>query len=513
MPTIAGMLRSTAGRVPDAPALTFEDTEYSYLELDHAVDRYAAALLEVGVARGDRVALMSTNSDLFVLTFYAVLRLGAILVPVNPGSAPPEVAHLVNDSGADILIFAPALADKVAPEGVLPEGLRTALALGECEGFPDLTALVAATVPVLEPTADETVREDDDALILYTSGTTGQPKGALFDHHRAACVATSMVGTLGMRAGDRFLHVAPLYHAAEMGIMLIPGTLLGAKHVILPGFDPLRVLQTMAEEQITMFFGVPTMYQLMMRALPDANTGDLPAWRTGLFGAAPMPAHAVRQLVATWPGVAFMQLCGQTEGGPTGIYSTHEQVLERPDASGRQGVVLTEARVVGLDGRAASPGETGELQLRAESVMKGYWNNPEATAAAFDGDWLRTGDVARVDSDGYLTLVDRLKDMIISGGRNVYSLEVENALASHPDVLDVAVIARPHPDFGESIVAVVTPRDGAVVTLSDVQAHCRDLIADYKIPHDLVVSGIPRNTSGKVLKNRLREQVVGSTLV
>jgi fatty-acyl-CoA synthase/feruloyl-CoA synthase len=263
----------------------------------------------------------------------------------------------------------------------------------------------------------------------------------------------------------------------------------------------------MAEEQITMFFGVPTMYQLMMRALPDANTGDLPAWRTGLFGAAPMPAHAVRELVATWPGVAFMQLCGQTEGGPSGIYSTHEQVLERPDASGRQGVILTETRVVDEGGNQVKPGETGELQLRAESVMKGYWNDPAATAAAFDGDWLRTGDITRQDPDGYLTLVDRLKDMIISGGRNVYSIEVENALASHPSVQDVAVVARPHPDYGESIVAVVTPRDGAPLNLADIQAHCRRLIADYKIPHGLVLGPIPRNASGKVLKNRLREEV------
>lgn len=507
MPTIAGVLRSTAGRVPDTSALVFEGTTRTYRELDTTVDRYAAALRGAGVRHGDRVALMSTNSDRFVLTFYAVLRLGGIVVPVNPGSAPPEVAHLVADSGAEVVVFAPALAAVVAPEGSPAPGVRTALALGECPGFADLTALASAATPLAEEPA---VSEDDDALILYTSGTTGRPKGALFDHHRILCVATSMIGTLGMRAGDRFLHVAPLYHAAEMGIMLVPGTLLGATHVVLPGFDPARVLQVMAEEQITMFFGVPTMYQLMMRAAPEAGGGELPSWRTGLFGAAPMPEHAVRQLVETWPGVSFMQLCGQTEGGPTGIYSTHEQVLARPDASGRQGVVMTEARVVDDGGRPVSPGGSGELQLRAESVMKGYWNNPTATAEAFDGDWLRTGDVARLDPDGYLTLVDRLKDMIISGGRNVYTIEVENALAGHPAVQDAAVVGRPHPDYGESIVAVVTLREGASLTLDEARAHCRTLVADYKVPHDLVVASIPRNASGKVLKNRVREIVGGA---
>jgi acyl-CoA synthetase (AMP-forming)/AMP-acid ligase II len=506
MPTIAGVLRSTAGRVPDAVALVFEGTTCTYRELDATVDRYAAALHEAGVRHGDRVALMSTNSDRFVLTFYAVLRLGGILVPVNPGSAPPEVAHLLADAGAEVVVFAPALAAVVAPDGSPPPGVRAALALGECAGFADLTALASAATPLAEEPA---VSERDDALILYTSGTTGRPKGALFDHHRILCVATSMIGTLGMRAGDRFLHVAPLYHAAEMGIMLVPGTLLGVTHVVLPGFDPARVLRVMAEEQITMFFGVPTMYQLMMRAAPEVDAGKLPAWRTGLFGAAPMPEHAVRQLVETWPGVSFMQLCGQTEGGPTGIYSTHEQVLARPDASGRQGVVLTEARVVDGGGRPVSPGESGELQLRAESVMKAYWNNPTATAEAFDGNWLRTGDVARLDPDGYLTLVDRLKDMIISGGRNVYSIEVENALAEHPAVQDAAVVGRPHPEYGESIVAVVTLCDGATLTLDETRAHCRALVADYKVPHDLVVAPIPRNASGKVLKNQLRDLVGG----
>ncbi len=506
MPTIAGTLRSTANRVPDAEALQFGDTVLDYRELDLTVDRWATALRDRGVVKGDRIALMSLNSDMFVLAFYAVQRLGAILVPVNPASAPPEVDHIVADSGASLLLVAPALADKVrrGEDAPLPSALHEVLSLGPADGFEDLAAVAAASEPLSE---EIEVAETDDALILYTSGTTGKPKGALFDHHRTMCLATSMIASLGMKAGDRFLHVAPLYHAAEMGIMLVPGTLIGAKHVVVPGFDPAAVLDLMERERITMFFGVPTMFQLMMR-VPGAGDRDLSAWRTGLFGAAPMPAHAVRQMVETWPGVEFMQLCGQTEGGPTGIYSTHEQVVARPEASGRQGVVLTEVRVVDDAGNDVAPGETGELWLRAESVMKGYWNNPEATAAAFAGDWLRTGDIARVDAEGYLTLVDRLKDMIITGGRNVYSIEVENVLAGHPAVQDAAVVARPHADFGESIVAVLTLADGASLSLEELREYCRPLIADYKIPHDQVVAPIPRNASGKILKHRLRDEVV-----
>jgi len=258
MPTIAGTLRSTARRVPDAEALQFGDRLLSYRELDLEVDRYATALRDLGVVQGDRVCLMSGNSDLFVLAFYAVQRLGAVLVPVNPASAPPEVAHLVDDASASVLLVAAALTERVP---------------ADCPAttLEDLAASAATASPYGD---DVEVLESDDALILYTSGTTGKPKGALFDHHRTLTVATSMIGSLGQRAGDRFLHVAPLYHAAELAIMLVPGTLLGAKHVVLPGFDPAAVLDVMERERITMFFGVPTMFQVMMR-VPGARPGSV----------------------------------------------------------------------------------------------------------------------------------------------------------------------------------------------------------------------------------------------
>ena len=202
-----------------------------------------------------------------------------------------------------------------------------------------------------------------------------------------------------------------------------------------------------------------------------------------------------------------MQLCGQTEGGPGGIYCDVDQVKARPDASGRQALLFTEARVVDTIGNEVEAGGVGELILRGETIMKGYWNKPVETSETIRDGWLHTGDLARIDANGYMTLVDRLKDMIITGGENVYSVEVESALAAHPNIADVAVVGRPHPDFGESIVAVVTPREGARVTLEDVKAFCADRIARYKIPRDLVVGTIPRNPSGKILKHQLRERV------
>ena len=502
MPTIPGSLRYTARRVPGAPALVFGDRAYTYAELDTAVDRTANALAELGLRQGDRFALMAANSDRFVVTFYAALRLGAIVVPVNPASAPPEISYLLEDSDAAMFAFDPASAAAVttALEAGRPP---MAVALGAAEGFADLTELAAAA-PDREVT--DTVTEADDALILYTSGTTGRPKGALFDHHRAMWAGFIFVAACGMRVGDRFLHVAPLYHAAELGIMLIPGTMIGARHVILPRFDPATVLDTLESERITMFFGVPTMYQFLLR-LPDLADRDLSCWRTGLFGAAPMPASAVEQLVTALPQVSFIQLCGQTKAGPGGVYCDVEQVKARPDASGRQALPFTEARVADPEGHDVGPGGVGELLLRGESVMKGYWNKAAKTAEALRDGWLHTGDLARVDADGYLTLVDRLKDVIITGGHNVYSVEVEGALAAHPDVADVAVIGRPHPDYGESIVAVITPRDGANITLNDVKAFLRDRLSRHKVPHDVIIGAIPRNPSGKVLKHKLRAAV------
>ena len=505
MPTIDGTLRATARGRPTAHALTFGDSTYTYAELDAAVDRVAAKLAVLGLIKGDRFALMATNSDRFVIAFYAASRMGAVFVPINPASAPPEVDYLLRDSGSTMFAVDPALVPvlRAAETAGLPASLKCVVTLGPVEGYEDA---FAAGGPAAPP--EVSIAESDDSMIIYTSGTTGKPKGALFDHHRTIWVAVNCIATCGMRVGDRFLHVAPLYHGAELCIMLISGTLIGAKHVVLPGFDPAKVLGAMEAERITMFFGAPTMYIFLLRQ-PDLATRDLSAWRTGLFGAAPMPASKVEELTAALPDVEFIQLCGQTEGGPGGIFLSGEEVRARPDASGRGPLPLTESRVVDEEDNDVRADEVGELILRGETVMKGYWNNPIETAEALRGGWLRTGDLARIDADGYVTIVDRLKDMIITGGRNVYSVEVESALAGHPDIADCAVIARPHTEYGESIVAVVVPRGGRTVTLEDVRGFCRERIASYKLPHDLIViDTIPRNLSGKILKHKLRATLV-----
>ena len=504
-PTIGSALRATAMRVPEREALVFRERRYSYAELNSAVDRAAHVLRDRGMRKGDRLALMSTNTDWFVIAFYAAQRVGAVVVPVNPASTGPEIDYLVRDSGATLLLFAPKVA--AAIRDAAGSGLSNELSimcLGDDENHPDLIALAdeAPSTPV-----DVGVVADDNAEILYTSGTTGKPKGALFDQRQIMWHTAAFIACVGLKDRDRLLHDAPLYHSAELNLMLLPGTFCGATHFVHDGFDPSAVLDTLENERITMLFGVPTMFQFLLR-VPEVENRDVSAWRTGMFGAAPMAATTVEKLVATFPGVEFMQLCGQTEAGPGGIFASHDEVVARPDASGRSALINLEVRVVGEDGEDVAPGEVGEMVLRGLSVMKRYWNKPEQTAETIVDGWLHTGDLTLVDSDGYMTVVDRLKDMIITGGRNVYSVEVEGAVAAHPAVLDCAVVARPHPDFGESIVAVVTLTDGAELSIDELRELCGERIAHYKLPHDLVIlDEIPRNASGKILKREVRKVV------
>lgn len=503
MATLGQALARNAQRAPRREALVSAGRRLTYAELDGEVNRTANALAAAGLGKGDRLALMSPNTEGFVLTFYASMRLGLIVVPVNPRSAAPEVSYLLDDSGASAFVFDPALA-QTAVEGhrqaSAPPGLL--LATTPLEGCDDLAGLAAGQL-VDEP--DVNVTEGDDAEILYTSGTTGRPKGVLLDQHRVVWDGVNINMTVGMGDRERMCHVAPLYHSAELNLFLNGGMLVAATHVLLPAFDPASVLDTLETERITSFFGVPTMYQFLLDH-PSFAQRELSAWRVGMFGAAPMPPATIERLARAAPQVRLFNLCGPTEAGPSGIFLGPEGIARKPSANGRA-ITGMQARVVDQDGVDVGPGGTGEVVLRGETIMKSYWNKPEATAETLRDGWLHTGDLARVDEEGDFTLVDRIKDMIITGGMNVYSVEVENALAAHPDVADCAVVGAPHGTYGESIVAVITPREGAEPTLEQLREHTRTLIADYKAPHRLVIGEVPRNPSGKIVKHELRAKL------
>ncbi|MFM9377851.1 class I adenylate-forming enzyme family protein [Gordonia sp. VNK21] len=507
MTTIGSSLSYSAARTPDAPALCCGEQRLSYRELDEVVNRLARGFADHGLSKGDRCVLVSGNSIEFVLAFYAAARLGAIVVPVNPQSAAPEIAHIVSDSGAAMVLSEPGPAAAVdeALAHLGTAGTVTRLLLGPGEHGPD--ALEASREHSSLP-LDVQVNESDDALIVYTSGTTGLPKGVLMDHHRLlwAGVAISL-GTAGISDSACLLHVAPLYHSGQLTLMLISGIMLGAKHVILPRFEPRTVVETMAREKVTAFFGVPTMYQLMLDAQAELKL-DLSSWTSGFYGAAPMPAPLAARIQNEIPHARIYSFFGQTEAGPNGIYSRPAEVAARPDVTGYRATPMMAVRIVDSDGSDVRPGQVGEVLLRGESVMKGYWNNPAATAETLRDGWLHTGDLARLDDDGGMTIVDRIKDMIISGGRNIYSAEVESAVATHPAVADCAVVGRPHEVYGETVVAVVTPVPGQTLTIEDLRAHCASLLADYKLPRQLVVAPIPRNLSGKILKRAIRDDLL-----
>jgi fatty-acyl-CoA synthase len=499
MPTIGGIALSNARRVGDRDAVVVGDKRWDWRGLDHEIAAVAGALDEFGLGKGDRLAILCANSAEFVIATHATSRLGAIVVPVNTRLAPPEVAYILSDSGAVMLAYGAGEADLATGAGRLVDGVSL-LSLGPSTDHPDLMAGGNG-----EPVHEDRAAESDDAYILYTSGTTGRPKGALMDHHRAIWAALAQIVSLGLRDGDRYLHLGPMYHSGGM-TFLNATTLLGGTHVIMPKFDPGSVLEMVERHCVNWLFGVPTMYQQMLRQ-DDLRPRDLSSWRVGVFGAAPMPAVAVEGLISTFPHVDFFQQCGQTEAGPTGIYSTMEQVRSRPDSSGHIAQPFIEARVVDADGNDTPAGEVGELVFRGEAVTKGYWRNPAATAETIRDGWLHTGDLMEISADGAMRLVDRLKDVIITGGRNVYSAEVEQAIAQHPDVVDVAVIGRPHPEWGATVVAFVTPVEGVDLTAEMLREHCRPLIADYKIPREVVFGPVLRNATGKLQKHLLRAGV------
>ncbi|TAM10630.1 MAG: o-succinylbenzoate--CoA ligase [Nevskiaceae bacterium] len=503
MVTVAQALFRNARRVPRREALVTPTLRQTYAELDARVNQFANALAASGLKKGDRLALMSPNKEGFVYTYYAALRLGLIHVSVNPRMAAPEVTYLLDDSGARGFVYDSSLTEvaqaAVAAAAHGPAVVLTADATGAADSLVERADRSAADDPGVD------VSEADDAEILYTSGTTGQPKGVLLDHHRVTWAGVNINMAVGIRDGDTLLHVAPLYHSAELNLFLNGGMLVGARHVLLPAFEPAAVLDAMERERVDAFFGVPTMYKFML-AQPDFPRRDLAAWRIGMFGAAPMPPSLIEALARAAPNVRLYNLCGPTECGPGGIMLGGGDLFTHPGANG-WGFINTEVRVVDDAGRDVEAGGVGEIIVRGETTMKRYWNKPEATAKTLRDGWVWTGDIGRIAEDGCITLVDRKKDMIITGGMNVYSVEVENALAAHPDVLDCAVIGVPHPDYGESILAVVTPREGAIVTLDGLRRHARTLISDYKLPHRLVIGAVPRNPSGKILKHVLRARL------
>jgi fatty-acyl-CoA synthase len=475
-----------ARKTPDAVALVHEGATVTYAELALRVVRLAAALRKLGVGRGDRVAYLGFNHPSFLETLFATGTLGGVFVPLNARLTGPELAYQLTDSGAVVLVHADARDVSELPVG-------TTIARSELAELPDDG----------EP-VDLPVALDDPCMIMYTSGTTGRPKGAVLTHGNITWNAFNVLVDQDLISREVALVSAPLFHTAGLNMLALPVLLKGGTCVLTAGFDASATLDLIERHRVTFMFGVPAMFQAVARS-PRWAAADLSSLRLLTCGGAPVPPS----LIATYQerGLTFLQGYGMTEASPGVLFLDADHAVSKAGSAGVPHF-FTDVRVVAPGGlEEVPPGETGEVVVTGPHVMAGYWGLPEETARAFTDGWFRTGDAARVDEDGYAYVVDRIKDVIISGGENVYPAEVENALLADPDVLECAVIGVPDERWGEVGRAIVVPRAGADLTAERLLASLTDRLARYKLPASVVFADqIPRNGTGKILKSHLRAQ-------
>lgn len=500
---------------PGATALRFLGNTTTWADLRDRVAKLAGALSRRGVARGDRVMVLMLNRTEFVESVLAANLIGAIAVPVNFRLTPPEIAFLVEDCEARVMVTEPVLAPVAAGVRGITSILGTIVVAGDSAGVAD-SGLLGFEDLVNEPGDPATpvdVPNDSPALIMYTSGTTGRPKGAVLTHTNLSCQTTANLYTHGFAADDVGFIGVPFFHIAGIG-NLLTGMLMGLPTVIHPlgAFDPGHLLDVLAAEKVTGIFLVPAQWQAVCAA-QQANPRDV-SLRVISWGAAPASDTLLRQMSETFPGAQILAAFGQTEMSPVTCMLLGEDAIRKLGSVGKV-IPTVAARVVDEQMNDVARGEVGEIVYRAPTLMSGYWNNPEATAEAFHGGWFHSGDLVRMDDEGYVWVVDRKKDMIISGGENIYCAEVENVLASHPAIVEVAVIGRPHEKWGEVPVAVAALAAGRTkdLRIEDLDEFLGERLARYKHPKGLkIVDALPRNPAGKVLKTELRTRYGASTV-
>lgn len=486
---------------PDRPALVFQGVTTTWAELRRLVSALAGALADRGVGRGDRVAVLMANRPEFLETVLAANALGAVAVPVNFRLSPDEVRFILRDSGsvalaadADLAALAVEVRDALSGPAVL---MVSGVEGGEFDAL--------AAGPERERTVE--LGELDPALIMYTSGTTGRPKGAVLTHLNLAVQTQTLIRCWRLYREDEInLCASPMFHIGAIG-SIAPMIATGGTTVIMPSgqFDPEVMLDTLERERITHAFMVPAQWQAVVD-VPEAGKRAAHL-RVMCWGAAPASVTLLERMTETFPGVQNVCTFGQTEMSPTTTVLDGEDAIRKIGSVGRP-VPAVDIRIVDDEMNDVPGGEIGEIVYRGPGLMQGYWNLPEATAEAFAGGWFHSGDLVREDEDGFLYVVDRKKDMIISGGENIYCAEVENVLAAHPTIADVAVVAAPHEKWRETPVAVVVPLDPAAPpSLEEISEWCRTRLAGYKKPTQLLLlDALPRNASGKVLKPVLRQQ-------
>ncbi len=491
-------------------AFTYGDEDLSFAELDAGADRVANGLVALGVQPGERVAFLGKNHPLYFEAFLGAARIGAVMTPVNWRLAPPEVAYILDNCEARVVFVGEGFAEALAQ--ARGEATRIEQVIGiDAPDHPGTDYRIWRDGFPARPPAHR-VRPEDDALQLYTSGTTGKPKGAVITHGSILSSRDATQSGEAMRAwqepipGDVTLLAMPCFHISGTGTGI--GTMVaGTNAIVLPEYDPTKALDLIANYNISKIFLVPAAIQILLNH-PRVNEVDFSRLKYITYGASPIPLELMREAMRVI-GCGFVQMYGMTETSGTIVALDPEDHV--PEGSPKMRSVGrplagVEIKVIDEAGNEVPTGTVGEIATRSSKNMRGYWNNPEATAATIDADgWLRTGDAGYLDEDGYLYIHDRVKDMIISGGENVYPAEVENALYSHPAVADVAVIGIPSEKWGEEVKACVVLKEGQSLTEDELIAHARRLIAGYKCPKSIdFIPALPRNPSGKILRRELR---------
>ncbi len=498
---VAEWFRRRRLREAERPALSFGDSTLSYGELYLDVERMSAMLAASGVGRGDRVGYVGFNDPVVVILLFASARLGAIFVPLSFRLSPPELVAIIGDAGIHTLVVDEASASSVDLARPALHCTRYVLKGAARPGWDSLHSLIDAA-PVVP--AQVTMQADDVVVLMYTSGTTGQPKGVTISNRNIWAANLNSLLFTGLNADDVTLVCAPLFHAAALYVLLVPSLMVGAHVVLQKGFEAAGLLDALERQRVTMTVLVPAM-MLFASQHERFASADLSAMRLIISGGAPAP----QPLLKTWEarGIPVSQCYGMTESTALATVLEMRHAITRLGSCGRA-APLTDLRVVDVQGRdIVEAGLRGEVWLRGDHMTRGYWNRPAETAAAFHEGWYRSGDAAYRDADGFVYICDRLKDMIISGGENIYPAEVESVLYAHPAIAEVAVIGAPDDRWGEHVVAVAVLKAGASLDLEALRVFAGTRLARYKLPSELLtIDVLPRNSAGKLLKTELRRR-------
>ena len=495
--TIWAMIAEAAAQNPDREALVCGDRRMSWGEVAQQSAKISAGFQKLGLHSGDRVAVLLGNHIEFVLTLFAAVHAGLITVLLSTRQQKPEIAYVLTDCGAKLLIHEATLADRLPDARDVPDLVHR---ISVSEGSASPFSALLANEPSPQPAA---VGEEDTAMILYTSGTTGKPKGAMLAHCNVIHSSMVFASCLRLSAADRSIAAVPLGHVTGVVANIMTMVRCAGALVIMAEFKAAEYLKVAARERVTYTVMVPAMYNLCLLQ-PDFDSYDLSSWRIGGYGGAPMPVATIEKLAAKIPGLKLINAYGSTETTSPSTIMPGELTALHIDSVG---LPCPGAHIIVVDaeGRELPRGEIGEIWIHGGSVIKGYWNNPKATAESFTGGFWHSGDLGSIDAQNFVRVFDRQKDMINRGGLKIYSAEVESVLAGHPAVVESAIIAKPCPVLGERVHAVIVTRNE--VSTEALRAWCAERLSDYKVPEtiDLTVKPLPRNANGKVMKRQLRE--------